>query len=97
MCVFSCSSFTVDMVKGAKNVVFGGEGLFLTRLEGPGKGLAKQLVPLFYYSHLVFSLAARFPPTPPIFFFFTMIFLFFKACHFPSLLNRSERKLEVKR
>ena len=25
------------MVKGFKNVLFGGEGLFLTTLEGPGK------------------------------------------------------------
>lgn len=33
----SSVNFSVDMVKGAKNVVFGGEGLFLTRLEGPGK------------------------------------------------------------
>ena len=31
-------SFDVDMVKGgAKNLIFGGEGLFLTRLQGPGK------------------------------------------------------------
>ncbi len=30
-------NFSVDMVKGGKNIIFGGEGLFLTRLEGPGK------------------------------------------------------------
>ena len=27
----------VEMVKGAKNIFFGGEGLFLTRVTGPGK------------------------------------------------------------
>lgn len=27
----------IEMVKGAKNVLFGGEGLFLTRVTGPGK------------------------------------------------------------
>jgi uncharacterized protein (AIM24 family) len=27
----------VEMVKGAKNVLFGGEGLFNTRVTGPGK------------------------------------------------------------
>ncbi|MFA9380937.1 MAG: TIGR00266 family protein [Acetanaerobacterium sp.] len=35
--VFEASmSYTVQMVKGFKNVLFGGEGLFLTVLEGPG-------------------------------------------------------------
>lgn len=29
--------FDVEMVKGMKNVLFGGEGLFLTTLTGPGK------------------------------------------------------------
>jgi uncharacterized protein (AIM24 family) len=42
------------MVKGFKNVLFGGEGLFLTTLTGPGKvwlqtmtlpSFAKQLIP----------------------------------------------------
>lgn len=32
----SCT-YSVEMVKGFKNVLFGGEGLFLTTLEGPGK------------------------------------------------------------
>ena len=27
----------IQMVKGVKNMLFGGEGLFLTRLTGPGK------------------------------------------------------------
>jgi len=30
-------SFDVEMQKGLKNVLFGGEGLFLARLAGPGK------------------------------------------------------------
>ncbi len=29
--------YSSEMVKGFKNVLFGGEGLFLTTLEGPGK------------------------------------------------------------
>lgn len=29
--------FDIEMVKGVKNVLFGGEGLFLTTLRGPGK------------------------------------------------------------
>lgn len=36
--VFEASvSYTVETVKGFKNVLFGGEGLFLTVLEGPGR------------------------------------------------------------
>lgn len=30
-------SYDIQMVKGVKNIVFGGEGLFLTTLTGPGK------------------------------------------------------------
>lgn len=30
-------SMDIEMVKGAKNIFFGGEGLFLTRVTGPGK------------------------------------------------------------
>lgn len=30
-------SFDIEMVKGFTNIVFGGEGLFLTTLKGPGK------------------------------------------------------------
>ena len=29
--------YEVTTVKGAKNIIFGGEGLFLTKLVGPGK------------------------------------------------------------
>jgi uncharacterized protein (AIM24 family) len=46
--------YQAEMVKGFKNVLFGGEGLFLTTLTGPGKvwlqtmtlpSFAKQLIP----------------------------------------------------
>lgn len=46
--------YNAEMVKGFKNILFGGEGLFLTTLTGPGKvwlqtmtlpGFAKQLIP----------------------------------------------------
>lgn len=30
-------SYEVEMVKGFKNILFGGEGLFLTTIKGPGK------------------------------------------------------------
>jgi uncharacterized protein (TIGR00266 family) len=33
----SSVSYNIEMVKGVKNVLFGGEGLFLTNLTGPGK------------------------------------------------------------
>ena len=33
----STVSYSVEMVKGFKNILFGGEGLFLTTLQGPGK------------------------------------------------------------
>ena len=29
--------YSIETVKGFKNILFGGEGLFLTVLEGPGK------------------------------------------------------------
>ncbi|MBU0590959.1 TIGR00266 family protein [Candidatus Micrarchaeota archaeon] len=29
--------YDIEMVKGVKNIIFGGEGLFLATLEGPGK------------------------------------------------------------
>lgn len=46
--------YQAEMVKGFKNVLFGGEGLFLTTLTGPGKvwlqtmtmpGFARQIIP----------------------------------------------------
>ena len=30
-------SYEIETVKGVKNILFGGEGLFLTKLTGPGK------------------------------------------------------------
>ncbi len=47
-------TYQAEMVKGFKNILFGGEGLFLTTLTGPGKvwlqtmtlpGFAKQIIP----------------------------------------------------
>ena len=47
-------NYQAEMVKGFKNVLFGGEGLFLTTLTGPGRvwlqtmnlpGFAKSLIP----------------------------------------------------
>lgn len=38
----SCT-MTAETVKGAKNVVFGGEGLFLTHVKGPGKILLQTM------------------------------------------------------
>ena len=46
--------YQVQMIKGFKNILFGGEGLFLTTLTGPGRvwlqtmtlpSFAKQLIP----------------------------------------------------
>jgi uncharacterized protein (AIM24 family) len=33
----SSVSYDIALVKGVKNIFFGGEGLFLTTLTGPGK------------------------------------------------------------
>jgi uncharacterized protein (AIM24 family) len=33
----SSVEFDVEMMKGVKNVLFGGEGLFVTTLQGPGR------------------------------------------------------------
>lgn len=30
-------SYEIERIKGVKNIFFGGEGLFLTKLTGPGK------------------------------------------------------------
>ena len=30
-------SYSIETVKGIKNIFFGGEGLFLTKLTGPGR------------------------------------------------------------
>ncbi|MEG0146262.1 MAG: AIM24 family protein, partial [Clostridia bacterium] len=36
-------AYQVETVKGAMNLFFGGEGLFLTRLTGPGKVILQTL------------------------------------------------------
>lgn len=50
----SSVAFDVETVKGFKNIIFGGEGLFLTTLKGPGKvwlqtmpiqNVAKRIIP----------------------------------------------------
>ena len=38
----SCT-MDVEMVRGAKNIFFGGEGLFLTRITGPGKAYIQSM------------------------------------------------------
>ena len=52
--------FDIERVKGAKNMIFGGEGLFLATLTGPGKvwiqtmpisKLAEALIPFIPQSH----------------------------------------------
>ena len=49
-----CVQYSVETVKGFKNILFGGEGLFLTTLSGPGRvwlqtmtmpSFAKRLIP----------------------------------------------------
>jgi len=36
-------NYEIEMVKGLKNILFGGEGLFLTKLTGPGKVILQTL------------------------------------------------------
>jgi len=51
-------AFEIEMVKGFKNILFGGEGLFLTTLRGPGK-VYLQTMPLQ-------NLASKITPYLPI-------------------------------
>ena len=37
VCFDKTCKYEIETVKGAKNIIFGGEGLFLTKLTGPGK------------------------------------------------------------
>lgn len=37
VCMEGTVTYSAEMVKGFKNILFGGEGLFLSSLEGPGK------------------------------------------------------------
>ncbi len=52
--------FDIEMVKGFKNIFFGGEGLFLAKLRGPGKvwlqtmpimNLAREIIPFIPTTH----------------------------------------------
>lgn len=54
----STVNFDIEMVKGVKNVLFGGEGLFLTVLTGPGR-VYLQTMPMS-------NLAARLYPYMPV-------------------------------
>lgn len=50
-------SYEIEIIKGMKNVFFGGEGMFLVRLVGPGK--------IILQSMPISSLAARIVPFVP--------------------------------
>ncbi|KAG7391887.1 hypothetical protein PHYPSEUDO_003093 [Phytophthora pseudosyringae] len=53
--------YDITMMKGAKNVLFGGEGLFVTTLTGPGK-IYLQSLP---FDRVVGEMAARIPRGGP--------------------------------
>ena len=53
--------YDITMMKGAKNVLFGGEGLFVTTLTGPGK-IYLQSLP---FERVVGAMAARIPRNGP--------------------------------
>ncbi len=56
--VFESSvNYDIEMVKGVRNILFGGEGLFLTTLQGPGK--------VWLQSMPISNLAARIIPYIP--------------------------------
>ena len=50
-------SYEIETVKGVKNIIFGGEGLFLTKLTGPGKVVMQ--------TQSMFELAMRIAPYIP--------------------------------
>lgn len=52
--------FDIEMVHGFKNLLFGGEGLFLTTLRGPGR-VWLQTMPMM---NLAKKIAEYIPPTP---------------------------------
>ena len=52
-------SFDIQMVSGFKNVLFGGEGLFLATLTGPGH-VALQSMPIMNLAEEI----GRYLPTP---------------------------------
>ena len=49
--------FDIEIVRGIKTILFGGEGLFLARLRGPGR-IWLQTMPM---ANLVHSVASRIP------------------------------------
>ena len=51
-------SYEIQTVKGVKNVLFGGEGLFLTKLVGPGK-IILQTQNFFDFAHRIIALAPK--------------------------------------
>lgn len=51
-------NYSVEMVKGIKTALFGGEGLFFATLEGPGDVLIQSL-PFSRLASRVFSAAPR--------------------------------------
>jgi uncharacterized protein (TIGR00266 family) len=44
--------FDIEMVRGIKNIFFGGEGLFLARLRGPGR-IWLQTMPMYNLAHKI--------------------------------------------
>jgi len=60
----SSVSFSAQMIKGFKNILFGGEGLFLTTLVGPGKVyLQSMALPSFVERIVPFLPKPRNPPS----------------------------------
>lgn len=53
-------SYEIEMVKGFKNIFFGGEGLFLTKLTGPGKVWLQTITMQNFASRII-----PFVPTQP--------------------------------
>jgi uncharacterized protein (AIM24 family) len=50
--------FDIEMVRGIKNIFFGGEGLFLARLRGPGR-IWLQTMPMYNLARKVAAYAHR--------------------------------------
>ncbi|GHU38186.1 TIGR00266 family protein [Clostridia bacterium] len=49
----STVKYNAEMVKGFANVLFGGEGLFLTTLEGPGKVFLQTMTASNFAAHVI--------------------------------------------
>ena len=52
-CFESTVSYEVERVKGFKNVLFGGEGLFLTKLTGPGRVMLQTMTMPSFASRII--------------------------------------------